>query len=51
MKDVKLFFECIMRVFNIQFNLYGYNITFWQIFIFGWLLGIVGVMLYKLLNR
>lgn len=49
MNDVKIFFESFLNLFQTSFVLYGYRISFWDLFIAGWLFSIIGALLYRLL--
>ena len=50
MESLKYLFESFMMLFAHEFNLWGYNISFLQIFIFGCIVSIVGTFIYNILN-
>lgn len=41
MEDIKLFFDSIMRFYQIEVHLYGFTFTFFDMFIFACVLAIV----------
>lgn len=48
MEDFEKILESVIKLLTIEFNVYGFSISFWQIFLFSIVAGFVGSALYKL---
>lgn len=45
--DVGLLFAAVMRLFKLEFTLYGYTFSWWEVFVFSIVAGIVGWLLWE----
>lgn len=48
MGDLKYIFGPLLELMKHEFTVYGFTLSFWQIFLFSIIIGFVGSALYKL---
>lgn len=49
--DVGLVFQKVVELFQIEFTIYGFTFSMWQVFLFDFAAGIVAWILYEVFLR
>lgn len=51
MSDIGTLFEKVVEVFSIEFTIYGFTFSMWQVFLFDFAAGIVVWIIYEVFLR